>query len=794
MTKHTKKHIEKKHHKQKKKPQIADKIRIPRDLPTWIVVIFFALTTSIFFWEQLSGDSFFWEDFTEYVYPVQSFAASESANGNLPFWNPYSFAGMPFLADLQVGFFYPFNRLLTFFVDADGKLPVGAVEFIIILHFFIAQLSMFFLSRYWKISSYGALIASVSYAFSLILVCHVIHPMIVYHLAWFPLIIMFFYKGITNRSIRSAIIAGLLLGMTMLSGHPQMTLYEGFFLLILFILYLITGISKREIHSKNIARFMICSAIPLIIGVGIFAVQYLPSNELAELSQREKMEYIKASEGSLEPKQLITAVVPNAFGYVTGSDNKAERYRKFNLPISDDLNAAARAPYYYYWETAFYFGLVALIFGFFGAATHYRSRNGAFLITTAVFGLLFALGSNGFIFPIFHELPLFSNFRNPARMIIFLVLALSLFSGMGFDYFYKNCKNKKVLLKLFLICGIVGLIAFIVIVGGSVPEGTPEQLTSEIHSFGVTALIIFHIIIFTILSIRKQWLKPAAGGIILTIIAFIDLSMAGMSFNSSNENPEKVYELNPNLEKLLSAKPPNDIYRVNMRMYQPRSYQALQRNQGLLNRIMLIEGYNPLILKRVLPPVNSSLSPVESRYLVNDIYNVKYQVDFDANNIPGFYTRGTNFPRAWLVHKAIKIKAEEVENKMRTGNYNLRYEVIIEEEPEIKLLPELYISAADKVQCLEYESNYFKYKINSEKPAILCFSEIWYPAWKAYLDGKPAKVLRANYCLRAVAVPAGEHIVEMRYESASFKAGFYISFITLICSAAGLFIFERKKK
>jgi len=167
-----------------------------KKIPIYFPIGFFLLTTMIFFWGQLSGSTFFWEDFAEYVFPIQSFAARESAGGSIPFWNPYIFSGMPFLADLQTGFFYPFNRLLNFFVNSNGELSIWGLQFITIIHFFIAQLSFYFLIIYYKKSQLSAIVGSVSYAFSAIMVFHVIHPMMIYHLAWFPLVLLFFDKGI----------------------------------------------------------------------------------------------------------------------------------------------------------------------------------------------------------------------------------------------------------------------------------------------------------------------------------------------------------------------------------------------------------------------------------------------------------------------------------------------------------------------------------------------------------------------------------------------------------------------
>jgi len=74
---------------------------------------------------------------------------------------------------------------------------------------------------------------------------------------------------------------------------------------------------------------------------------------------------------------------------------------------------------------------------------------------------------------------------------------------------------------------------------------------------------------------------------------------------------------------------------------------------------------------------------------------------------------------------------------------------------------------------------------------LLVFSEIWYPEWKAYVDGMPFEIFRANYCFRAIEVPKGEHIVEMKFVSDSFLVGSYISIFTIVLSLVGLVVFYR---
>ncbi len=754
------------------------------ELPVWIPLVFFALTTVIFFWDQLMGNAWFWEDFAEYIFPAQSFAARESAGFSIPFWNPFTFCGMPFFADIQIGFFYPVNRLLNLFTGAGGHLPVGALQFVIILHFFIAQFSMYKLARYLKISSFGAVISAVSYAFSALFVCHVIHPMIVYHLTWFPLVLMFLMKGIEERRIRPAIYSGLLLGMTMLAGHPQFTLYESFFVGMMMIWLLAAEIKNKTI-GNSFAKLAVAAIAPFVIAAGIFQVQYMPSQELAGYSVRSEYTYDNSAIGSLQLKQAFEGVVPKIFGHV---DGRGAKDAPFYLTQVNNAGKTEPAPYFYFWETSFYFGLVALMLGIIGMAGNYKSKYGAFFITMAVFAFLYALGSNFFLHGLFYNLPMFGKFRVPSRMLFYVVAAFALFAGWGFDLILSKPKNRNTLISIFVAVGIpliVSLLAAAGILGESFD--VPPGITDKIQSFGTLACFFTLAGGVVIYFTYAKKLSASVSGVILAVLAVTDLNVALGGFNISPQNPEELYQLDPALEQSLKSNPPGDIFRVNMRMYKP-SYMAMNRNQGLISRVALVEGYNPLLLKWTIPPL-------ENKDKVHDALNVKYEINIDsATGYPRFFQRKTQNGPAWMVHRAVVMDENTMKSELKTGKYDLKKVVALEQNPAITLPAAPDSIYDDMVQCIEYGNNSMKFKVKSKDAGFVCFSEIWYPAWKGYVDGKETAIAKADYSLRAIPVQAGEHVVEMKYESDTFKSGMTISAITLLLSILGLVFGDFRRK
>lgn len=750
--------------------------------PTYIHIILFVITTFIFFAPQLLGNAFFWEDFLEYFYPVQTLAAKEFAKGTIPFWNPYSLAGMPFLADIQVGFFYPFHRLMGLFLNSNGMLPIWLVQFVAIIHFFFAQFNFYTLARYLKISSWGAIIGAITYSFAFPIVLHIIHPMIVYHLTWFPLIFYFFKKSLDNNSIKNGAIAGLIFGFTMLSGHPQVTLYFAFILGIYFVWDIIPKLLKSKSSEFN-WKASIAGVLTFVIAVGIFMVQFLPTNELAKHSVRSVTSYEKSSENSLQIKQIATLVQPKIFGYYD-ADNQTE----FAISYFDTYDGKEQpVKNYYYWETALYFGILPLILGILGMLVVKKDNFKWFLITIIIFGVLYALGKYFLLHRIFYYLPFFGTFRNPVRMFTFSMFGLSLFSGFAFDYIAENLKNKKLLNAFLLISGIV---VFLLILSQSgvlqsilaVPtefSSISAKLTTPYLIIAIASLLIGYLYI-------QNFFKPIIVGALFSIIIFIDLYVSGASFTQSKVNIEKQYEINPQMKKFLKAQPPSSIFRVKTRIYSP-SYMAVKRNQGMVDELFMLEGYNPLVLKLATVPF-----PWEQSL---QLENVKYDLKIDSlrGNV-SFYERTNQLGPAWIVSKAIYVPEDSTSLFFYEHHNDFAKEVLIN-TPDIDLTKYQNIDSLNNnsVKLIEYTSNEQKYNVKADKPSIMVFSEIYYPDWKAEIDGKEVPILQANHSFRAIELPAGNHNVIMKYSTNRFTYGAIISLSSILLAIVLLFIYKNEK-
>lgn len=98
----------------------------------------------------------------------------------------------------------------------------------------------------------------------------------------------------------------------------------------------------------------------------------------------------------------------------------------------------------------------------------------------------------------------------------------------------------------------------------------------------------------------------------------------------------------------------------------------------------------------------------------------------------------------------------------------------------------------------DYQPNALKYEVDSKNGGVVVFSEIYYPGWISYIDGKEVEHGRADYILRAMNVPAGKHQIEFKFDPKSLHTTETIAYTALAILALGAiavcFLWYRKQK
>jgi hypothetical protein len=154
-------------------------------------------------------------------------------------------------------------------------------------------------------------------------------------------------------------------------------------------------------------------------------------------------------------------------------------------------------------------------------------------------------------------------------------------------------------------------------------------------------------------------------------------------------------------------------------------------------------------------------------------------------------------PRAWLVHSVRQVgSGKEALELLSSGEVDPKETALLEEEPS-QQISQPDDASTEQVEVAEYEANRIKLQTSTQAPGLLMLSEVYYPSWKAYVDGQPAPIHVGDQLLRSVEIPAGEHTVELRYESWALRAGVVISLVAYaglagLAVAAGLRRMRRK--
>ncbi len=148
----------------------------------------------------------------------------------------------------------------------------------------------------------------------------------------------------------------------------------------------------------------------------------------------------------------------------------------------------------------------------------------------------------------------------------------------------------------------------------------------------------------------------------------------------------------------------------------------------------------------------------------------------------------TAYGNAWFVDsvKFVENANEEID---ALHEINPRHTAVVNKEFASFLSPHSsLLTPHSKVVQTSLTSTSVTYDVESEKGGVVVFSEIYYPGWKATIDGEPVEIARANYVLRAMNVPAGKHKIEMVFDPQSIHTTEAIATTALILLLLG-FVF-----
>jgi Bacterial membrane protein YfhO len=335
-------------------------------------------------------------DAADYHYSVQKYFADSLRSFRLPFWTPYSFSGFPFLADIQVGAWYPLNW--PFFLA--GITP-RAIEWELALHAWLACMGAFLLARTLIEDSTAALIAGVLYGFSGFFAAHSSHVGMFQIAALLPWLLWIGTAAL--RRFRWLPVAGACAACIVLAGYFQAALYA----LTAFALFVAVYSIQLGTPAWRPAVVVLCTAA---IALPLTAIQTLPGLELTLQSLRASADYSRATNSPLTPGALMTLIDPNYYhapqveGY-TGPEDITQFY--------------------------FYGGLLLIPLAAVGLA---KGKMRLCALVPGVLALWYAFGPSAGFYRLIALLPGYRSIRAPVHAWFVVALSLAILAGAGARY------------------------------------------------------------------------------------------------------------------------------------------------------------------------------------------------------------------------------------------------------------------------------------------------------------------------------------------------------------------------
>lgn len=753
----------------------------------YLLAIFLIL--SLIFAKIIFLKEVFWgEDISFQNLPQRSFAAQELRKGNFPLWSPHIFAGYPIFAEGQSGILYPLNILFLFLPDYI------AYHYLIILHFFLAGVFIYYLLRNWKISRFTCFLIALLTCFSFLSNFSLMNMFNTF--IWLPLIILLFEKYSQNFNLAYLILASIITAQQFLTTHLQAS-FLVLFTVSLFAGYKIIEIWKKEKDKIKILRLGINLLSIIFIGILIASVQILPHYELIKLSPRaEGMSYEFIIQRSLPPARLFTGLL----GFVP--------------PHPPDLltNALQGSHWYPYFLTLIF---IILTFNLI-----LNSRT-IFLLSFTILCLILALGGYTPLYKILYYIPGFNMFRAPERFGEIVFLPLYALLGFSMDALMRVKGEEKRYLKDKLFYIIVGYLILSFISGYIYYFNQYKYLQlikflSFLTSGMRVAFILLSIFLILIYLFIQNKINQDIFSISL-IILFLFLIILGIKTSPATFHPPDLIKLSElDAERWKENK--NRVFKTHPSIYthhppfikflrnDPEIFRIIEWSEGPLRpnlniyyQLSRMDGYGPLPLKHFVDlqqmQDDSLMKLYNIKYLLapHQIKTTKYKLVYDKEL--KIYQSKEYFPRSYIVSSYKVMKKEEILAALGLGEFNLKDEVLLEEPPfrGEKHSPQLsVINNIPKIR--EYSSNKILIEVALKQSGFLVLSDTYYPGWKAKVDGKKSKIYRANYYFRALFLPAGKHQIEFYFFPSIFLTGLIISFGSLLIIGIYLLILTKRKK
>jgi hypothetical protein len=786
----------------------------------FIAILFFAILLIIFFSDYIfSGYIFFHNDLPTVHYPLKSFIKEEYSKGNIPLWSPYTGAGSPILAYGELLPFYPFN-IVPFYLFSISN----AFTFNIIVHLFLCGLFIYLYTRIIGLKPYVSILSSISFGFSAFCILHIHILNLLIGAIWLPLILFFIELYIQKDRLIILFCASFVHIIQFFGGHPQAAVYS----FIITVPYLIFRYAKtRQYNSKikKIAKLLITLLLFLSPIPFFSAIQMIPTLELTDLSMR-KGGVADALSAYNVPGDYINYIFPTwFFGRKEGLLGARISYTDFG------------------WDFINYIGLIPFILAliaFFKVKNEYVDFFSIVFLGSSVLQLGFLTP----LYLLLSYIPGIKYFLNPSRFSQDSTFALVILACFGFNYLITKESRYRDIKEFLKSRGVFFAIYLLLLIYPCITELAftrcvivhPPNSFFGLHT--IPTLVIGFLFVVSIIFLKKNWIIVP-----IFILTIIDLFIFGYNYNP-RIHPIQAESITDQIKYLKEDKEPFRIFshfrkgsladsthkifenillvpdlncyydlsstaaRLSLRIKRLNQINDLiEKELNELFSIKNIKKYPVNTLKsikrdkesdnRIIEPINtinaiqedSVMQSVYKENQVIDLSNIKYILTPYFLSHPKFklifkepvkvYQNLNCSKRAFFVNQGEEISMEnQLLAIMRNAMTNLKKTVLLENEndkPIYNPTPPIY-----NCMITNYEPLKIELELDVDQPGYLVLSDTYYPGWKASIDNKEVKILKADYLYRALRIEnQGKHLITFGYEPLSFRIGLYLSLISI---------------
>ena len=705
-----------------------------------------------------------------------------------PLWNPYVFLGMPsFASGTYNPLIYPPDWPLALL---QKVLPLPELTWMLI-YYVLAGWSLYLLAREWGARAEGALLGAAAFVFApnLIAVGSHGHGSQLVDSAYIPLMLWLATRWMRRGNFLELGFLALAGGFQMLRGHVQICFYTWIAIGLYTLIEWIAGLRDPVARGRLTAR-AVAVALAAALAFGLAGFYNLPLRDYASHSIRGGttsdggvgMEY--ATQWSLAPYELPEVVVPGWAGF-------GDATYWGTMPFTDYPNAYVGMVTVLLAVPAFLLGGVPRIFA----------------IALALASLMVSFGKNfplyGFLYD---HLPLFDKFRVPVMIIVLFQVAAALGAAWGWSLVLERGTRGEadrrldrvliasaIALALLLVAGFFGQDLWR---GAYVSAATslrsklgapfsPEAAAAAYRGFVADLGRVSIIGLFTVgaawLARRGKIAASWASGIVLVLLLIELWPVSGRLMTPViGDKVQRNLELGrDDVIELLEKSGPAGTFRIlpiqeyqsnryagfgiasvgGMHAAKPRLFQDWNEAQLTTNAAWLrLLNVRFLVLPQTLEPAPPWLRLVHSGSAF-------------------VYENQIALPRATLVHGyRVITPGKAILDTIRSGSIESADLTLLEEDPRLTLDP----APGGTATIVSYRVNDVSVDVDTPGAALLRLADLYYPDWTVTVDGRPARVIKADYLLRAVPVPAGKHRVVFRFESKAMKSGLLLSIGSLI--------------